>query len=67
MEYIIHVTEYNKQKTAEENYTMVFTSGNGSMIDKPRVKGWVIYNKNGAKWFPNKLDAELELRIKEVK
>ena len=53
------------------NKAYKFTLGNGSMYDDPRVKGWVVYQhpKLGdehdfAKWYPNKREAELELKAR---
>lgn len=45
-----------------------FTVGTGSMLEKLRVKGWVIFQspkmgdrRDFAKWFPNEAEARLEL------
>lgn len=61
MTQLLHVTRFNNLMMLRKNYKMIMTTGNGSMVDKPRVKGWVVYGNNFAKWFKNKHEAELEL------
>lgn len=50
------------------NKTMYFTVGTGSMAEKLRTKGWVVFQSprmgdehDFAKWFSNERDARLEL------
>lgn len=62
MTYLDRVTNFNNEMLAQGKYTMVMTTGNGSMVDKPRVKGWVVHGDNFAKWFPNLQQAKLELK-----
>ena len=64
---LAHVTEYNRLMASMRNYTYIMTTGNGSMLDKPRVKGWVVYEsprlgdkRDYAKWLPNRKEAEAE-------
>lgn len=66
---ISHVTDYNAFMDINKKFSMEFTTGNGSMVDKLRVKGWVLWqsplkgdNQDFAKWYPNKQQAELNLR-----
>lgn len=59
--YLDKVTIFNQEMIAQQKYTMVMTTGNGSMIDKPRVRGWVVHGDNFAKWFPNLKEAKAEL------
>jgi hypothetical protein len=40
------VKDWNREKLAEQKYIMVFTLGNGSMLDEPRKKGYVVYKKH---------------------
>jgi len=55
------VINFNAEMLTRQKYTMVMTVGNGSMVDKPRVRGWVVHGKNFAKWLPNLKLAKLEL------
>jgi hypothetical protein len=62
------VREFNALMASIRSYTYIMTLGNGSMADKPRVNGWVLYQsprlgdeRDFAKWFPNRKAAELEL------
>lgn len=57
---LCHVTNFNRLMTEKQQYIMVMTTGDGSMVDKPRVRGWVVYGNNFAKWLPNRKEAELE-------
>lgn len=59
---LLHVTRYNNLMLLRKQYTMIMTVGNGSMIDKPRVRGWVVYGDNQAKYYPNRKEAELEVK-----
>lgn len=61
MTYLNKVTIFNNDMLAQRNYTMIMTKGNGSMVDEPRVRGWVVHGDNFAKWFPNLKAAKLEL------
>lgn len=65
MTQLLHVTEFNNLMLHRKHYTMVMTTGHGSMIDKPRARGWVVYGNNSAKWYPNRKLAELELGVKQ--
>lgn len=58
---LLHVTHYNNLMMLRKQYQMVMTTGNGSMLDKPRVRGWVIWGQDFAKWYPNIREAKLEL------
>lgn len=69
---IDHVTYYNGFMDINRKFTQMFTVGNGSMQDAPRLKGWVVWQSplkgdkhDFAKWFPNKIEAlkELDIRI----
>lgn len=66
MTQLLHVTRFNNLMLIRKQYTMVMTTGNGSMVDEPRKRGWVVYGDNFAKWLPNREQAEQELstRIK---
>jgi hypothetical protein len=59
--YLSRVTDFNQDMLAQRKYTMIMTVGNGSMVDEPRVRGWVVHGDNFAKWFPNLKQAQLEL------
>lgn len=63
---ILQVQEYNQlviSKGIDKRYLM--TSGDGSMYDKPRVRGWVVFQfptlgdegLEFARWFSNRRDA----------
>lgn len=61
---ISHVTEYNSIMNKLNKWTMVFTASNGSMVDKERVRGWVVYEspslgdeQDYAKFYMNKKEA----------
>jgi hypothetical protein len=65
-----HVTEYNGIMDIARKFTMMFTIGNGSMLDTPRLKGWVLWqsplrgdSQDFAKWYPNKEAAEQALKV----
>lgn len=65
------VKEFNAIAQEHKLYMYTMTTGNGSMIDKPCVKGWVVYQlqvlgdtHDFAKWFSNKQAAELELSVR---
>lgn len=47
-----------------KHYTMVMTIGNGSMANKPRERGWVVYGDNWAKFYMNKREAQRELKAR---
>ena len=44
------VTDWNREKTNQKKYTLVYTLGNGSMLDEPRKRGYVVEKRleNGA-------------------
>lgn len=58
---LLHVTEFNNLMLHRKHYTMVMTTGNGSMIDEPRKNGWVVYGEGFARFYMNKRQAQLEL------
>lgn len=66
------VKDFNNLMTNIENYMYVMTTGNGSMLDKPRVKGWVVFSsprlgdeRDFARWYPNKLAALKGIKLEE--
>lgn len=66
------VENFNNEMLAMRNYTMVMTTGNGSMVDKPRVRGWVVWQSKSlgdshdfAKWFSNLKEAKTELGARQ--
>lgn len=64
MKTLTQVQEWNRKKRNDGQYIMMFTLGNGSMADKPRQRGWVIYTKNeqgatSARFYQNKDEALL--------
>jgi len=57
---ITQVKEFNKKMLRESRYILVFTLGNGSMVDEPRKNGYVVsgYCGNDShRWFNNKQEA----------
>jgi hypothetical protein len=65
-----HVTYYNGFMDINRKFTMMFTVGNGSMADAPRLKGWILWQSplkgdahDFAKWYPNKQEAETARRV----
>lgn len=61
---LLHVTQFNNLMLLRKNYTMVMTTGNGSMANKPRERGWVVYGDDWAKFYMNKREALLELKAR---
>lgn len=66
MTQLLHVTRFNNLMMLRKNYTMVFSTGNGSMADKSREKGWIVYDESldWAKYYPNRKLAELEISVR---
>ena len=61
---IMQVKQFNQLMKQLKSYMYVMTLGNGSMVDKPRSNGWVVFqnpqlgdNKDFAKWLSNKEQA----------
>lgn len=61
MTQLLQVKRFNNLMLLKKAYTMVMTLGNGSMVDKPRKNGWVVYGDNFAKFYLNKQEAILEM------
>lgn len=68
---ISHVTEYNSIMNGLGKLVMVFTTGNGSLVDKERVRGWVVYEspslgdgQDFAKFYMNKKEAINEWKVR---
>lgn len=55
---IYKVSEWNRTKSSEGRYMLIYTLGNGSMSDEPRKRGYVVqkYHKESgerSKFFKN--------------
>lgn len=61
---LLHVKQFNNLMLLRNNYAMVMTTGNGSMANKPRERGWVVYGDDWAKFYMNKREALLELKAR---
>jgi len=68
---LLQVKQYNDLMLLHNSYSMCMTLGNGSMLDKPRQNGWVVFQSptlgdihDFAKWFPNIKQAQLELEMR---
>ena len=51
------VKEYNRECLRRNAFIQVFTLGNGSMVDEPRVNGWIVSGYCGEdshQYFKNK-------------
>ena len=58
---LLQVQRYNNLMLLQKKYIIVMTLGNGSMVDEPRLRGWVVYGNNSARYFSNRRGAELEI------
>lgn len=68
---IMQVKEFNRLMRLQENYMYIMTLGNGSMVDKPRVNGWVVFqspklgdSQDFAKLLPNYQQAKIEQELR---
>ena len=68
---IMQVREFNRLMRLQRNYPYVMTLDNGSMVDKPRVNGWVVFqspklgdSQDFAKWLPNYQQAKIEQELR---
>jgi hypothetical protein len=61
---LLHVKQFNNLMLLRNNYAMVMTTGNGSMANKPRERGWVVYGDDWAKFYINKREALMELKAR---
>ena len=43
---MLPVREWNREKLANKQYILVYTLGNGSMIDTPRQRGYVVQKRH---------------------
>lgn len=66
---ISQVRDYNAFMDMNQKFSMEFTTGNGSMTDSLRLKGWVLWQSplkgdahDFAKFYPNKAAAEFVLK-----
>lgn len=57
---ITQVKEWNRKMRAEGKYILMFTLGNGSMLDEPRKNGYVVGHLNNCRWVSN-IDKAREL------